>query len=516
VRDRPARIARPGAYALVSTLLLGVALMHASAAEAPAQAARSGALLHETDGRAYPVERIAKAGAKYEKIDAHTVRYYPFARYELAGEDADYLYVKQYVAVVRKAVEPEKPAATEIELEQTRRFELRDFGSGLPHSGQWRGDFALADIDGDGHPDIVSTPARKSLAKPLVLLGDGHGAWARWTEARFPELPYDYGAASVADFNGDGFADIAFGMHLRGLTVLAGDGKGGFSRHDMGLPLGVPGSKTPAVYSTHQVGSLDWSGDGKPTLLSVGDYLLGGNKRFGTVSIFSDKRGSWSPVALERGALPTGNVLLASRAGRDGKRALVVGDAPDGRPRAYEFASRKIVSRALDGLPAGAVVRAVAAADERGDGSHSIAVAYQRSTDKGWQSAIDVFRRDGRGYRRQPLLVEPILSFEALAFGHLRSAHAFDFAALRSDGALLLFAADAKGGYTRDHVEPAPDRRIGCGGRALQLRDLDGDGRDEIVAAFAGEPNPFMLRRDCVGGGSIEAWKVTDATTRQE
>jgi hypothetical protein len=50
----------------------------------------------------------------------------------------------------------------------------------------------------------------------------------------------------------------------------------------------------------------------------------------------------------------------------------------------------------------------------------------------------------------------------------------------------------------------------------LQLRDLDGDGRDEIVAAFAGEPNPFMLRRDCVGGGSIEAWKVTDATTRQE
>lgn len=480
------------------------------------QAARSGALLHEADGRAYHVERLAKAGAKYEKIDVHTVRYFPFARYELAGEDADYLYVKQYVAGVQKSVEKTRPAAVEVELAQTRHFSLHDFGSGLPRSGQWRGDFALADIDGDGHLDIVSAPARKSLAKPVILRGDGHGVWTRWAKLAFPALPYDYGAAVVADFSGEGHADLALGMHLRGLTVLASDGKGGFSRHDDGLPLGMPGSKTPAVYSTHQLGTLDWNGDGKPDLLSVGDYLLGGNRQFGTVSIFIDKHGAWSPVRLAPGELPERNALLAHGVGGRKSVAVVVGDAADGRPRAYEFAAGRIVSRVLDGLPVGAVIRASAAADLRGDGNPSIAVAYQRNTDQGWQSAIDVFSRNGKGYRRQPLLVEPKLSFGALAFGHLESRRAFDLAALRSDGALLLFAVDAKGSYTRDHLEPAPAWRDGCSGDALQLRDLDGDGRDEIVAAFAGEPNALMLRRDCVDGGGIEAWKITDASARQE
>jgi hypothetical protein len=520
MHDRPARrTSRCGWRTRASALLLVLCAAIgtcASAAESPAQAARSGALLHETDGRAYHVERIAKAGARYQKIDAHTVRYFPFARYQIAGEDADYFYVKQYVAGVQKGIDTTPPAATKVELAQSRHFGLRDFGSGLPHAGQWRGDLALADIDGDGHLDIVSAPARKSLSRPVILRGDGHGTWTRWNTLAFPELPYDYGAAVVADFSGDGHADLALGMHLRGLTVLAGDGNGGFSRHDKGLPLGVPGSKTPAQYSTHQVGALDWNGDGRPDLLAVADYLLGGSRRFGTVSIFLDQRGRWSPVALARAELPARNALLAGIVGSRRNTAVIVGDAADGRPRAYEFSGGRIISRALDGLPSGAIVRASAAADTRGDGNPSIAVAYQRSTDQGWQSAVDVFSRDGKGYRRQPLLTESNLSIGALAFGHLGSARAFDLAVLRSDGALLLFAAGADNAYTRDRLEPAPDWRSGCSGHALSLRDLDGDGRDEIVAAFAGEPNALMLRRDCVGGGGIEAWKVIDASALQE
>lgn len=495
--------------------LLGVASTHVSAAESPKRAAESGTVLHEADGRAYHVERVPKAGAKYEWIDAHTVRYFPFARYQIAGQDAHYLYVKQYIAAAQKSVQAVPPAAQKVELAQTQHLRLRDFGRGLPHSGQWRGDFALADIDADGSVDIVSAPARKSLGKPVILRGDDHGTWKRWPDLAFPPLPYDYGAAVVADFNGDGHADLALGMHLRGLSVLAGDSKGGFTRHDKGLPIGMPGSKTPALYSTHQIGALDWNGDGTAALIAVSDPLLGGTARFGSVSVFVDKGGTWSRVRFAKPELPARNAVLANVAGKRAREAVVVGDDATGAPRAYGFGGGRVVSRGLEGLPASAILRASAAANLGAD-DELIAVAYQRYTDHGWQSAIDVFRRHGKSLERQALRVEPALSVDALAFGHLRSATAFDLAALRSDGALLLFAADGKGGYTSDLLQPAADWRSGCSGQVLHLQDLDGDGRDEIVAAFAGEPNALMLRRDCVAGGGIEAWQVADAPARQE
>jgi hypothetical protein len=514
MRDRPGHRRVPGAARARMTavaLLIGIAACAGvDAGDALPRAVSSGEVLHEADGRAYRVERVAKAGAKYERIDAHTVRYFPFARYQVVREDAEYFYVKQYVPVEQKNPAPPLPAAARVELTPTQRFHLREFGRGLPHAGQWRDDFALADVDGDGRLDIVFAPARKSLANPVVLRGDGRGAWARWEGLRWPGLPYDYGAAVVADFNADGHADLAFGMHLRGLTVVAGDGKGGFTRYDRGLPLGAPGSKSPATYSTHEIGLLDWNGDGKPDLIALGERLLGGGDRFGSVSIFVGERGTWTRAPLPKAKLPDGSASLAMLAGARKNLAIVVGNASDGRAAVYEFAAGRIAMRELEGLPAGAIVRASAAADPGGEGWPSVAVAYQSRTAQGWQTSIDLFRRTAAGYARQPLLVEPTLTIGALAFGHLASRQAFDLAALRSDGTLLLFAADGKGSYTRDHDEPAPPWRAGCGGHALHLRDIDGDGRDEIVAAFAGEPNAMTFRHDCVAGGGIEAWQIAD------
>jgi len=496
----------------LAALLIGLGAARAGAGDArPAPAAppaADGKLLHEADGRAYRIERIPKAGARYDWIDARTVRYYPFARYEVAREDADYLYVKQYVATPQKPATAALPVPGRVDLPRTSRIALRDFGEGLPRAGQWRDDFALADIDGDGHLDIAFAPPRKSFSRPVVFRGDGRGRWSRWSAPRWPELPYDYGAAAAADFDADGHVDLAFGMHLRGLTVLAGDGKGGFSRHDRGLPLGVPGSATPPTYSTHAIGVLDWNGDHRPDLIALDEGLLGSAGGHAGVSIFVAGREAWTRAALPKTRLPRGNTSLATIAGERGRRTIVVGDDADGRATAFEFAAGRVVARVLDGLPAGAIVRASAAADLAGDGRPGLAVAYQHRTAEGWQGAIDLFRRDGERYVREPLLAEPTRSVGALAFGHLASPRAFDLAALRSDGTLLLFAADGKGAYTRDHEQPAPPWRAGCSGHALHLGDLDGDGRDEIVAAFAGEPNAMMLRRDCAAGGGIEAWHV--------
>lgn len=98
--------------------------------------------------------------------------------------------------------------------------------------------FAVADVNGDGNPDVVITNGYASgsfifggpPAGYYVALGDGTG--------KFPTVTFTpYGTslnlAALADFNGDGAPDLAVSNFPNGkfpsLSVLLNDGKGNFS-----------------------------------------------------------------------------------------------------------------------------------------------------------------------------------------------------------------------------------------------------------------------------------------------
>src|SRR5262249_37338637 len=148
---------------------------------------------------------------------------------------------------------------------ESDRLRFVSFGRGLPTSGQWRNGFDVADVNQDGHLDIVHGPARKSLTPPSIFLGDGKGNWRLWKEAKYPRLACASGHAAVGDFNGAGPPDVALGMHLRGVQALLGDGKGNFTNASEGLDFAVPGhgDEQPG-FSSQAIAVLDWDGDGRP------------------------------------------------------------------------------------------------------------------------------------------------------------------------------------------------------------------------------------------------------------
>ena len=109
--------------------------------------------------------------------------------------------------------------------------------------------FAAGDVNNDGWPDIVATatatgPSRREqlpLSRALtLLLADGKGGF---TPHQLPLRTGEPWFAAIADLNGDGKPDIVATHHeINAMTVMIGDGRGGFteangSPFDFGVSL---------------------------------------------------------------------------------------------------------------------------------------------------------------------------------------------------------------------------------------------------------------------------------------
>lgn len=114
-------------------------------------------------------------------------------------------------------------------------------------------DTAVADLNGDGLPDIVASTAAGTLQ---VLLGVGRrGAFSGPANYALPG-PGSPANLAVADFNNDGHADVAVGAS--GIAVLLGVGDGSLQ------------SPIVSAGSGQQLLAGDFDGDGAVDLVSLG------------------------------------------------------------------------------------------------------------------------------------------------------------------------------------------------------------------------------------------------------
>lgn len=142
----------------------------------------------------------------------------------------------------------------------------------------------VADLNGDGKPDIVSPNLEGDNV--TILLGDGKGGFRQPPGSPFPSGDSPFNVA-VGDVNADGIPDLAIvnspsstsdRTGQDGLTVLIGDGRGGFAK--------MTGSPLVTLKRPSMVAIGDINGDG------VGDIVVS-NPDSDSITIFTmNKQGS--------------------------------------------------------------------------------------------------------------------------------------------------------------------------------------------------------------------------------
>jgi hypothetical protein len=521
---------RSAALLFCAACCLGFTLLASLQAGAQTPVPDSGWLKDE-QGREYRVEKVQKDPARYQPRGENQVLTRIGGFLDIVGEDEQFYHVKRYRPAApppasptpAQAAVPAAPSPSPVPpaagfragVPQADRIRFEDFGRGLPDRGQWRNGFAVADMNGDGHADIVHGPPRKRPGQPpYIFLGDGQGNWKRWAEARFPPAPYDYGAVAAADFDGDGVQDLALAFHLRGLMVLRGDGQGLFEPYSEGLAVDLPGAGGSA-FSSRALLAADMDADGKPDVVALGEgprLTLGPGAQaqgsFGPRVYRNLGQARWQAVATDEPSGLFGDSIAVGDFDGDGRLDVAIGSSQMGADALVHLGQGegRLGPTQVDALPPRAYVWAVAAADLDRDGRADLILGSTGNAAQGWQSSVDViYARPDGAWQRKPVASEPgRAGVFAVAAGDLDADGALDVVALTGDGEVWVFLGDGRGFLVHEESPELANAGGGCRGYHVELRDLDGKPGDELVAAFAGEAEGDA----CTSGGAIRAWRI--------
>ncbi len=485
--------------------------------------------LVDEEGLEYFTFELPKEMLRYSRVSPNMIRLARGPHLRLAGESETSLTIKivnnKSVPMPERAPTPsaEDLAAVAadytVAIAEVDRYGFEAVGKGLPTHGLWRNGFDVADMNGDGHLDIIHGPARKSGTVPVIFLGDGAGNWRLW-DTIFPEAPYDYGDVVAADLNGDGKLDLGLAFHIRGMLALLGDGKGGFKKWSNGIGLEIPGDDEDLArppFSARAIEAVDWDGDGRTDLVALSEGPRGFehvNARTSNGLIFYRNIGDGNWVRqIDRTSVIFGDKVSLGDVDGDGRPEVISSTnyaGERGLINRWLGSERPFERVAIDELRPSALIWSSTTGDFNGDGRDDIVVGYRNREMGVRRTGLDVLLAGEDGaWHRTPLLVRDEelthLDIHAIATGDVDGDGDRDLAATTRQGQLFMFLGDGKGGFEREVEETMEKPLLGCRGYDLEIVDLDDKAGGEIIATFSGE--------NCPKGGSIRAWRVVPKAT---
>jgi hypothetical protein len=341
---------------------------------------------------------------------------------------------------------------------------------GLPIGGEWRGIPAVADLDGNGAPDIVCS-VRKGDGL-YILLGDGNGGFREAMEGIPRNL--GYGGSAIADFNGDGRPDIVFSTHGTPVQVFLAKEDGTWSRAQTGLA-------NSDIMTDVDAGDIDGDGDMDIVALAWSEGALqlfrnNGDATFTTVPLFPEDRRIF------------GKELKLDDVDGDGKLDIV---ATYYGPKVFLGDGKGGFTSCSKGLPVpltGGVFQGLDTADLDGDGKKelvvvSMAIAEERLTGLGvFQLGSDgVWAERSEGLPRGD-------HYNAVRFADLDRDGMVDIVASGSQRKVEIFLGRPGMSWATGFTVPESSKRA-----VVEVADFNRDGLPDILEIYAFRPGGVRI-----------------------
>lgn len=189
-------------------------------------------------------------------------------------------------------------------------------------TGVWGSSSAVADVNGDEHPDLLITGegGTDSSFTPTstLYLGNGDGTFSR-ADIDLPGVAV-YTSASIEDVDGDGNRDLLItgedGRNAPAQALYLGDGTGSFSEASADLEGGENG----------QSAITDFNVDGTPDLLITGRLPIESRVYLGNGD------GTFSKIETDLPGVTSGSPAIADFNGDDIPDLVLTGVDIDGNP----------------------------------------------------------------------------------------------------------------------------------------------------------------------------------------